>query len=1097
MSLDGVEDLYELTPLQQGMLFNGLLAPESQAYTIVVDVGVAGPLDTATVQTAWQEVLARHAALRTSFLWERMERPVQVVHRAVDAGVTWHDLAGLPPEAQAARQREIAAAEKASGFDLRRAPLIRLAVLALGGARWRCVWTFHHIVLEGWSAALVMADFWTACEALAAGRPVALPPGPAYADYLRWLRRQDRDAAQAHWREALAGLAVPTRLPYDRATTGGPQPVQQVAQTRLCLSSQAHAALAAFARAQRVTLNTVLHGAFALLLSRSAGEDDVLFGTVASGRPADLDGAHGIVGLFVATLPARVRCAPDEPLLPWLRRLQLALAAMREHGHVSLVDLQAWSDVPAGQPLFEAVLAFENWLDTPPPAGGLLQVADRQVHETSDQPLTLFATFEPTLTLTLMYDVARFDAAPMARMLGQLRTLLEGFVGASEATLLAQLPWLTADERAALLHAGQATATAYPRDASIATLFRAQARQRPDAVALQHLDRCMTYAELDASSDRMAAALQAAGVGHETPVALLSERCFELVVAILGILKAGGAYVPLDPGSPPARLAAMLADARPVLVLAQRALAGRLPAGGAPLRWLDDAAAWADASLPGPCPAQGGSLAYVMYTSGSTGVPKGVCIEQRSVLRLVCGTQFARFGPDETWLMFAPVSFDASTLEIWGALLHGARLVVAPPGPQSLAELGGLIRDGGIRALWLTAALFNQMVAEQRDCLAGVRQLLAGGEALSVPHVQRMLAVMAPDARVINGYGPTENTTFTCTHALAPGSALGDSVPIGRPIANTRVLVADARRQPVPVGVWGELLIGGDGLARGYLNQPALSAQAFVDDPDVPGARLYRSGDRVRWTDAGVIEFGGRIDRQIKLLGHRIEPGEIEAALQRHAQVGDAVVGVVGESEARRLVAWVAGRDGQRPDAAALREHLRALLPAPMLPQHLVVLAALPLTPNGKVDRAALPLPEAAPREAGATPRNAREQRLAACWAEALGRDVVGLDDNFFDLGGNSLLVMKVHGRLQADEPALKVVDLFRHPTVRALAAHLAALAPAACAPVPLPQNPSASAALNAPVNAPVPAPAPTAAPDPLAERARKRREAMRRPARS
>jgi len=399
-------------------------------------------------------------------------------------------------------------------------------------------------------------------------------------------------------------------------------------------------------------------------------------------------------------------------------------------------------------------------------------------------------------------------------------------------------------------------------------------------------------------------------------------------------------------------------------------------------------------------------------------------------------------------------------------------LVIAPPGLLSLAELGRVIRESGVNALWLTSALFNQMVADQLDSLRGVAQLLAGGEAVSVPHARRMLDAMAADACLINGYGPTENTTFTCTYTMRPGTALGASVPIGRPIGNTRVYVLDPRRQPVPVGVWGELYIGGDGLSRGYLHQPDLTERAFVPDPfaEAAGERLYRSGDRVRWTEGGEIEFGGRIDRQVKLLGLRIEPGEVEAALQRHPRIQDAAVAVLGEqAESRRLVAWVVGRDGPPPAVDDLRDFLREHLPAGLVPSTFVALAALPLTANGKVDRAALPPPETTRLPAAESlPRSERERRIAATWAELLGLERVGLDDNVFDLGGNSLLVMRAHSRLRsAGEDGLTVIDLFQYPTVRRLAAHLDGPA----------TNEEASPAST----------------DPLEERALKRRQAMRR----
>ena len=1075
--LAGIEDIYELTALQQGMLFHSQYLPDSSVYTVQVDMGIGGALDRDALARAWAAVVARHAALRTTFVWERVERPYQLVHRELDAAVAWHDWSTLDAAQQAARRSAFIAADNVLPFDLQRGPMVRLTVLALGPAASRLVLSFHHILLEGWSTSLVIGDLWQAYGAAVAGRPPALPPAVPYAEYLRWLRRQDRDRDEAYWRGALAGFQAPSRLPFDAAADGGPAAVRDVQVVTRQLSTAEHRRVQDFARAQRVTLNTLMHGVWALVLGRSAGEHDVAFGTVVAGRPTDLPDAESIVGLFVNTLPARVRFSDDTGLVPWLRELQLALATMREHGHSALADVQGWSEVRPGQPLFHTLLAFENWLDTPAPPSGGLTITGREVHEASDQPLTAFVTFDPTLNLTLMYDVERFERVAVDRLLGHACNLLLAMAARPQARL-GELDMLGDAERQLLLVAVNRNATDYPHDRSIAELFAEQAAATPDAIALVHGDRTMRYGELDARSTTLAAHLQSLGVGHETPVALMVERSLEMVVGLLGILKAGGAYLPLDPGYPSVRLEFMLADAAAPVLMTQAALRGRLPPYGGRIVVLDADAAQIEAAGGPVRPLAGGrSLAYLMYTSGSTGRPKGTAIEQRSVVRLVRNTRFMDFGPDLVFLQYAPISFDASTLELWGPLLNGGRLVIAPPGLQSLSDLGRVIRECGINALWLTSALFNQMVTEQLDSLVQVRQLLAGGEALSVPHVRRLLAAIRPGGRLINGYGPTENTTFTCTCTMTAGTALKGSVPIGRPISNTRVYVLDDRRQPVPVGVWGELYIGGDGLSRGYLHQPDLAEHAFVPDPFATerGVRAYRSGDRVRWGEDGQLEFGGRIDRQVKLFGLRLEPGEVEAALLRHPKVEAAVADVLGEqAEARRLVAWVVGRDGAPPAAAELRAHLRALLPVSVTPAAFVVLQALPLTANGKVDRSALPLPEAvgsaAAREPQALPRTEREQRIAAAWADLLKVTAVGLDDNFFDLGGNSLLVMRVHSSLQADEPALKVVDLFQYPTVRGLAAHLGSL-------VARSDEPAAE----------------TGADDALEDRARKRRLAQRR----
>lgn len=1043
ITLKEVEGIWDLTPLQQGMLFHALYAPESSVYTIQLDLALEGDLVESALAQAWRLLLERHGPLRTSFVWEGVEKPYQVEHRQADLTVTRCDWRTLNAAEQDERRSAFLEEDRAQLFDLTRPPLMRLALILLGARRFRLVWTFHHIILEGWSAAILLKEFWKLYGDLRSGRSPNLPPVRPYREYLDWLRRQDLTKAEAYWRETLRSFGGATRLPIDRSAVSAPAAVKKVSACSLNLTAEFTNALQAVSRAHRLTLNTIVQGAWSILLSRYSGDADVVFGAVVSGRPAELPAAESIVGLFVNTLPARVRVDGDRRLIPWLQEIQLAQATMRQYEHSSLVQVQAWSGAPGGQPLFHTVLAFENWLNRSGQGTRDLRVVECELVEASDQPLTLFVTLRRGLALTLMYDVERFEHAAVQRMLAHYRVLLESVVAAPGGRI-SELPILTPAERARLVVEWNRTATHYPRDRSIKDLFEEQAGRTPDAVAVEYEGQWLTYRELDVRANQLAHYLVDEGVGPEVMVGICVERSLEMVVGILGILKAGGAYVPLDPDYPASRLAFMLEDTKAPVLLTQAKLRGRLPAYGGRVLCLD--ADWpqiARERRDSPGVAVGaGNLAYVMYTSGSTGQPKGTCIEQRSVVRLVKATDYIELGPDEVFLQYSPISFDASTLELWGSLLNGGKLVVCPGGLLSLEELGRVIRERGVSTLWLTAALFNQMVDEQIEALRGVRQLLAGGEALSVSHVRRMLEVIGT-GRLINGYGPTENTTFTCCYVMTADTRIEHTVPIGRPISNTRVYILDGRMQPVPVGVYGELYIGGDGLAREYLHRPELTAEKFVPDPfsAEEGARLYRTGDLVRYRGDGCIEFLGRVDHQVKIRGFRVELGEIEATLGRHPRVREAVV-VVREEEPgdKRLVAYIVGAPDARPSADELRRHLRASLPEYMVPAAFVVLDKFPITPNGKVDRAALPPPDAK-RQLGAgyvQPRTELELKLAAIWRDVLRVDGVSVDDNFFDLGGNSLLLIRVHGKLRPlANKELRVVDLFRFPTIRLLANHL------------------------------------------------------------
>ncbi len=592
-------------------------------------------------------------------------------------------------------------------------------------------------------------------------------------------------------------------------------------------------------------------------------------------------------------------------------------------------------------------------------------------------------------------------------------------------------------------------AVARPLEQTIIQLFEAAAARFPDRVAVACGGTEWTYRELDQRAKRLARRLRDYHVGPETMVGVCIERSPEMVLAILAILKTGGAYVPFDPEYPRERLAFMLQDTGTPLVITQQSLASVIPADrSVPLILIDAPEpedSLADCENP-PSTATPSSLAYVMYTSGSTGRPKGVLIENCSVVRLVFQADYCHFGPEEVFLQFAPISFDASTLEIWGALLHGAKLVIMPAKFSSLEDLGRTIRDHGVTTMWLTAGLFHLFVDERLEDLRPIRQLLAGGDVLSASHVRKVLDRL-PNTTLINGYGPTEGTTFTCCHVIRSGTPIPDSVPIGKPIAHTRVYILDDDLRPVSEGQVGELCAAGLGVARGYLNAPELTAEKFVPDPflESENGRLYRTGDLARRQEDGTIEFLGRKDNQVKILGHRIEPGEIETVLNQHPGIQQSCVVVNSDGTGnKRLVAYyVAGRNGAG-STTEIREYLAARLPGFMVPAVFMPLTSLPLNPNGKIDRTALPAPDSVSGgSAPSQPQSDLEQIIAALWKKILRVENVGLDGNFFDLGGDSLLLVSVHSQLQKIlDTEFPVTDLFDQTTVRALAGHLARVHP-------------------------------------------------------
>jgi len=587
--------------------------------------------------------------------------------------------------------------------------------------------------------------------------------------------------------------------------------------------------------------------------------------------------------------------------------------------------------------------------------------------------------------------------------------------------------------------------TEYPRSKTIHALFEELAALAPHSVAIEFENRKLSYGELNEQANRIAHRLRRLGVDRGTPVGLCMERSPEVIVGMLAILKAGGAYVPLDPEYPDTRLSFMLRDTRTPAIVAHQPTASRLAPSlhQAEVLWIDSCdPAVGDKTTANPdLRSTTDDLAYVMYTSGSTGTPKGVMIGHRAVVRLVRNTNYCQFDRDQVFLQLAPISFDASTFKIWGALLNGARLAIMPPRAPGLDELGTAIRRHNVTTLWLTSGLFNLMVEQRVEDLRPLKQLIAGGDVLSAPHVQKALDTLR-DGVIINGYGPTESTTFACCHRMTKGYRTGTTIPIGRPIANTTVCLLDEELRPVQPGMSGELCIGGDGLARGYLNHPELTRQKFIPDPfsSVPGARLYRTGDLARYRPDGEIEFLGRLDNQIKILGHRIEPGEIEAALRQHPGVRQTVVvAAAGRGGEKRLVAYVVSAGHGKITAAALKDYLACRLPAYMVPSLILEIDSLPLSPNGRVDRSALPTPDQYPAPNAVSPPlgSKLEQEISRTWRQVLKREVTPAD-NFFDLGGDSLHLIEVHSELQKRlGRELSIMDLFEFTTVQSLAEHL------------------------------------------------------------
>ncbi|MFF1401855.1 non-ribosomal peptide synthase/polyketide synthase [Streptomyces sp. NPDC058294] len=1025
-----VADVLPLTPTQAGMLFHGLSQNDRGVYFQQLTFVLDGVPDPRALAAAWQHVTDRTEVLRGRVVWQDMPEPLLVVQRHAALPVTHLDWRDLTEDERRARLDDVLARDRAEGIDLTRAPLQRLLLARVSGTAVRVVWSFHHLLLDGWSLFQVLTDVFARH---AGTEPETGRDRPPYRDYLAWLRGRDTAEAERHWQRRLSGLTEATPLPYDREPRESHR-AESTHEVRATVPAGATRALEELARTSGLTLNTLVQGAWALLLGRQAGRDEVVFGTTVSGRPPELPGSDAMTGLFITTLPTRVAVPDRGTLVDWLRALQRDQSEDRRFDHTPLTRIRTFTGLPERVGLFDSIVVFENYpVDDGLAAAHGLRLSGLEGIETTNYPLSLTAYPGPELTLRLGYDPELFDTGTAERLAEYLTVLLTGMPGASPRPP-ARLPLLSPDRRAQVLHAWNDTATDLP-DTTVAGLFAAQVRRTPDAVALEAGAERVTYRELDARSARRAARLAALGVRPERPVGVLVDRSVELVVAQLALVRTGGVYVPLDGRAPRERLRRMLAEAGADLLLTDAAweeTARDLLPGDRVLRV--DVPAGADHPAPAHA-VHPDNVQYLMFTSGSTGVPKGVAVRQRDVVALALDRAFT--GHDRV-LVHSPHAFDAATYEVWVPLLRGGTAVLAPPADLDAAAVRHAVTEQGVGCLWLTAGLFRLLAQEDPGCLRGAREVWTGGEAVPGAVVGRVLDA-CPGLTVVDGYGPTETTTFATRRVFRAGDPLPAVLPIGRPLDNTRVYVLDGALQPQPPGVPGELYIAGAGLARGYAGRPGATAARYLADPFGPaGARMYRTGDVVRWSADGELHFVGRADDQIKIRGFRVEPAEIEARLTAHPGIAEAVVSLYEDAGRKRLAAHlVPAEDAAVPSAAALRDHLAAGLPDYMLPAAFVTVSALPLTANGKVDRRRLPAPDwsAGAEDAYRAPRTEAERLLAGIWADLLGVERVGVDDNFFMLGGDSILSIQVVSRARAAGLTLTPRDLFRRPTVAGLAA--------------------------------------------------------------
>jgi len=1038
-----ISSMYRLSSLQEGMLFHELYDKTSTAYTMQMGCNFTG-LDVAVFRACWQKLIKEHSILRTGFFPDRFSIPVQCVYQEAVVPIEELDYRDIPVHRQAA---EIAAREEADrvkGFDLERPPLMRVTLCRLDDAAWRMIWTWHHLLLDGWSGPVLIEKFLNNYEALVKGEAPPAGAEDRYEDFIRFTEQRDKDAEEDYWRHYLGELRQGTLLPYigSRSPDRTRKEAGLYARTWLHFDRERAERIAAYCRRYRITVNTLIQGAWAYLLYRYTGSRDVVYGVTVSGRPDELKDVEHRVGMYINTLPLFTRIPEHTAASAWLQELQQEQMQSRTFQYASLSDIQGWAGIKGE--LFDSILVFENYPISKVLDSGTWSLRAKELtsYDQNNYPLTI--AVEAGEEIDIFFDHNNLlDDFYAAQMRDHFGNVLWQLIDAGDGPV-PKMELMTPAEKELLLKLSAGAKKEYAAPATIIELFERQMELTPDAQAVLYEDSSLTYRELDERANQLGHYLRAKGVEPETAVPICIERGIGMIVCILGVLKAGAAYVPVDPAYPQNRIDRLLDDIGASVIIASGTCSRLISRGDAVLilpDQEDELIGMAGKSRPGRH-LNSNSLAYIIYTSGSTGLPKGVLIEHGGVVNMVMNhIEYIGLRPGLRILQFASFAFDGSCQEIFNTLCSGGTLVMMNNEQVlSASLLADLIQRAGVDMATLPPS-YQQAVKED---LHGLKILYSAGEALQ-PAVGEYL--VRKGIRLLNGYGPTENTV-TATLTDEPIRKDGHVV-IGKPLNNVQIYIADPAGRLLPQGIPGELYLGGIQVARGYLKRPELDAEKFIPDgfggasgdigatgaSGVRGGRLYKTGDLGRWLPDGNIELLGRADEQIKIRGYRVEPGEIEHTICLAPKVMQAAV-VLREDQPgiKQLAAFIVSR-GQL-DRHAVGVWLKERLPAYMVPAILVQLEELPLTPNGKVDRKRLQtieLPGMSSAEAATAPRSKMEDILLSIWRELLGNEQLGIHDNFFEAGGDSIIAIQIASRFRRAGFQLELQQLFTYQTIAKL----------------------------------------------------------------
>ncbi len=1049
-SRQDVEDILSLSSLQEGILFHYLYEPESENYCEQLNLTLQGNVEALAVKKAWNCVAQTNEMLRTVFSWEKMDMPLQIVLRKVDIPLQEYDLTSCESDkSKLIRLQEIKRLDRRTGFDLQTGPLLRILLCRVAEDRYEMIISNHHIIFDGWSTGIILQEFFNYYHYITQGVTPSKVKKKGFKEYLNWVKKLDKREQEQYWRMYLNDFNTRTALPTDQINSSQMDGYTYCSQ-QVCLSNDLTLGIKELAMNEKTTLGVIFYTLWGIILHKYNNLEDIIFGTTVSGRPAEIIGVEQMVGLFINTVPLRIIGQGTDSISQLFARVQEMIQARRLYEYTPLQEIKTYSELNSKEDIFDSIVVIENYpLDdriknsTPE-----LTICSYSITEQTNYPLTLEISIFEELKLNFIYNRRFFEQSTIKRLLNNL-VHLSTIVSADPEISLSQISLLTEAEKRQIMEVFNNTRVQYPREKTIGQLFAEQVERTPENLAVVYHDRRLTYRELNQRTSELAEILREQGTGPDRVVGLMLDRSIEMIVGVLAIIQAGGAYLPIDIDYPEERVQFMLEDSQAGLLLGQIEFFAKpnFPDEMFTFECLElfnlkfclgtrESEARPNIDSHIEFINKPNDLAYIMYTSGSTGKPKGVMIEHLNINRLISNSNMLRVTEEDRILQTGSLAFDASTFEIWGALLNGAALYLVDKEEILSADcFAQLVNEYQITMIWLTAPLFNQLLEENPLIFKNLNTLLVGGDALSPRHIN-LVKARYPNLRIINGYGPTESTTFATYLPIEERYTL--NIPIGYPVSNTQVYILDKYHNLQPIGAPGELCIAGDGLARGYLNGPELTAEKFIPNPFGEG-RLYKTGDLARWLSDGKIEFLGRIDHQVKIRGFRIEPGEIESQLLSHPLVKEVVVvDKIDVRSTKYLAAYVVSEE--EISGSDLRKYLSERMPDYMIPAYFVTLDKLPLTSNGKVNRKALPdvEPNLDSGPEYIAPATEIEKRLAVIWSEILGVNSIGINDDFFTLGGHSLKATQLVSKIKKEfNVNLPVKVIFQSSTIQELAEYI------------------------------------------------------------